>query len=842
MKRLKLLVLLFSVCLFAHNNTLLSVEAKIAADKTAQQDKITSVANRLLGLAGPIAKKAINYIVDLSQKYKTTLKLSELLDAIEVPQGPVRKYLDKFAIQTPELGLTDTGLHISGQLNIDKVTLKAFLEVGLTGKKVYVIFYIQSPNKFRLSTLFPRAFTIAAFLKNLKIPEKKANAIASKIQVPDLFELDDAYLYISTTEVPKHSKLDDVYQGIGFKGALTFIGILTVLDEIFSLKGRPVKASGKINYKVAGSFFEVEIPTQAKILPESLTFRGKKIRLIPGTSVRLAPAKLKITLADNFVPSITGEGGFSIKFPFYKDPFEFFGGLTFAAQRLKIFGGQRTPIKNVFGLKDLHAEGLKVGFIWDLLVSKDLVAMSAEIGGIAGLLPVGVIFKGGLQSGKTKIAADVDMSLHGTRGLDIAAKAEGNIDLKDLAAFWLPILKGRTVAKDMIRVTPPMKLQDVKLNIAWSEDKSMKLNGEIGNLEIIPGIGASGQIEGSAEGISVNGSLDPITINNPFINKPMITITRSGLSEPKPGEKQGARFDFNLGALPPTFKVNLDGLLGVDVGAGIGKFETAAKMELSTSGLEASFKQTILDLETAMTLKAALDKEGNLNPKSIFIDATLENNGLAKLKQVFDAAAKEVFGVIIASLQSAKEKAISEIKRVIEGRKAAVQKQIDTLNDSISHYTKYCNEKNKGLKLALRPFCYAQYSVTDNTVKVGLLYVYQKGLLAAADKLLTGSLGQFVIKFGLGAAQGAVKTLQVVTKQLAAITKVFDTFMEKGFNVTYGNISGNVAELMSGKLLPTVHVKGHVLGKTFDEKAPNVDLKKPFDYINSVLKKVGIVK
>jgi len=894
MKQLKSkLVALFLVsCLFSSGVSLTApvtktaskepTAAQTAAQKTADKDKkskINKVATKLLGVAGPLAKKAIKYISDLTEKYQQTLKMSDVLNLLGVPKSPVRKYLEKFTLKTPVLGVTDTGLNLSADMTIDKIDLKAFLEVGLVGKKPYVILYFQSPGDLKLSKIFPRAFTIDAFLKQLKVPDATAKKLAKIFQVPDLFELKDSYLYISTTDIPDHSKLDNVYKGVGFKGQVKFIGFLNPLQKVFGLGDRFVSAEGKIHYDIAGSSFKITVPTHATLFPEKIKLKGKSVTLIPGFFITLAPFSLDVVLSDDFIPAISGEAGFRVKYPFYKDPFEFFGGVTFAGERLKIYGGQRTKIENIFGIKGFNADDFKVGLIWDFVISAELATATAEIGGIGALLPVGVIFKGGVQAGKYNLQTDVDMSLHGTRAIDIVFKLKGTADYKDFVQFWGNVLAKKipglnNVVSQLVKMTPPWKFEDVVIDGAWSEQESKKLNMKIGKLQLIPNVYASGELDASTTGISFSGSLSPLVVPNPVTKKPMFSITKSSKRKVKEGERPGAFFDFQMGLIPPTFSGGLDGRMELNMGS-LGKVVSESKANLSTSGLEADIFAKLLDLYQAeLKLKAALNDKGDFDAKSFFVDITIQTGGLEALNDLLNKVGPQALEGARKKLQGDLDKASKTLDNAIKNEANRLKKSADTLGNQIKNLASRRNDAlNKASKLAEQigksiwsfvKECGKNIFKVKKCVKK-LKKEFNNSKRAANN--LANSLGRQISSltknvasvtanatrlYGVSVAKGfteatrqtvktfagpALKAYEEAHKRLKVITDQMAQIAKKGFEVNYVNAKGGLAEIYKAG----AQVKGKVLGKPFSLKTPDLGfLKTPLEGAKIILKKVGV--
>jgi len=546
-------IAVFSLFLLGGVPNLLTFSQLQAAAATTEKSKVKDVSGKLLKIAGPITKKAIELLEKLTEK-QVDIKLSEILSFLKIT-GPLKTYMDRFIITTPKIKVVGDGLSLEGKVAINNIPVSAFMEIGLKNKKPYVIFYLQSPKKWLLSKMLP----------DIKlIPGKVGKELLAKFKVPDFVELEDSYLFISTVDMAKHPKLGKIYEGVGFKGKLRFIGIFEIVDKVLQLKGRPIAFEGEIKIpKLVGSFFEVSVPTEATLIPEKIRFKGKEIKFVPGFYATMAPFTLKILLTD-IGPDISGQVGVKVKLPFLKEVLEFFGELALMPERLTLSLGQKTKVSDLFGIKGLKADDWRLGLSWDFAIASELAAASAVIGGVLGVLPTGVTFKGGLVSGKSDIHVDSFLALDTTGGLELIYKAKGDLDLKDFVRFWLSqIVKKPDLVNKVIQKVPYVVMKDISLNAAWSHKEEKYFDLDVGKVELLKGFPATLKIKVNKEGLIGSGSFPKIILPPPP-RTPILTISRSTAAKKLPkgtAQKDGPSFDLTLGPAAGAFDIKADGLV-----------------------------------------------------------------------------------------------------------------------------------------------------------------------------------------------------------------------------------------------------------------------------------------
>jgi len=862
-------------------------EAKEAEEKTTDKETKSKVGTFAKKVTSALAKKAINFIVELTEKYQKTLKMSDLLNFVKVPPSPMRTYLDKFVIKSPVVGIVETGgsitgVNISGEMDIGDVKLKAFLEVGKqSGKDAYVIIYLQSPDKLRLSKIFPRAFSIEPFLNKLGIKGAKAKTLAKKFEVPDLFELDDAYLYVSSAEIAKHPKLDDVYKGGGFKGKVKFIGFLSILDKAFALKGQPVEAEGKLTYKVAGSSFAIKIPTEATIFPDNK-------KLIPGFSVKFggvkAPITLTVSLLDDFVPAIAGSGGFVMQLPkeLYKDPLVFVGKIKLAETQLMVEGMQKTPIKSVFGIKDFNFDPFKIGLIWDFEVSAELATLTAELGGIGALLPSGITFGGGVQAGDYKLKTDVKLAASGTKAIDVIYKLDGTADYKSFVKFWgnvfakrIPGLKN--AVDKLVKLTPDWKFEDVHVDAAWSQEAAeKKFEASIGKFQLFPKISGSGSLNISESELSFSGAVTPIVIKNPITGTTMFTATKS--SKSKDAAHKGPHFAFKTTLVPPDLSGTLDAHLKLFMGPKLGTIEEDILINLSTSAIKFFVKQKFLNLyDSKIDVSAALNDAGDIDPKSFYIDVLTESGGIKAINNLLKTLGVKTLKDTKDKVVAAMTKELDDIKgeqarqvNKLKSKAASLKKQADdfmhqrdeasskaneflkTAGKSIWDVIKQCaGAPWKAKECAEKIISGAKNSATKFQRAAQAAYNQAKkfgsdagNALASANRLAGLTIGQGTI----AGARGTLKELlgpkvldayDALNKQLLKIGNIIAQIEKGTIVVRKMGFKGSLVDTTQGKS-PSMEIGGDAFGKPFDIKTPSVDLSGPIGVIRVILNYLGV--
>jgi hypothetical protein len=404
---------------------------------------------------------------------KADIKFDEVAVAIlslikdEKAKTEIKKYLNKFSITRAKAEYYKKGIRVESTTSINGKPVNLVLEGCKDETKGwYALFYIDVPEKWRVSELIPDFLNAKVLFPNLKIDSKDL----------DILELSESTLYISTIDMEKHDKIGKVVEGASFKGKAKFVGILGDISQKMALND-PLEMSGTFIPKVFGSELAIKIPTNLTIFPQSITVGGKTTDLIKGFQVDLTPFKLKMKIIDALpYVKLESDGGILVTVPFLKDKLDFFAKIALSARELALSGGQRNTMNDAFGVKGLGLHNCEIGLKWDF-------ATSATIYG----LPTGFIVEGGLESQKStgkKCSLHIATSLgvSSTAAVDLKYTSSGTLFVKDFAEFWLDTIvktpnkqSDEKFKKDFMKVLTDAKVtdwvfEDVFIKGAWAED------------------------------------------------------------------------------------------------------------------------------------------------------------------------------------------------------------------------------------------------------------------------------------------------------------------------------------------------------------------------------------
>lgn len=795
-----------------------------------------------------IVSEIVSILENITSKLATDINLGQIAKLLIKSSGSektdVEKYLEKIVIKTPVIRSVKNGLKLSGSISINNNPLEAFLEVS-KDKDWNVIFYIKAPKKWKLQDYFPEFFDLK------KIFPQIDKSLADKL-TQGIFEFEEAYFYISTSELEKHPDCGAVVQGVGFKGKIKFVGLFDIFDKIFALNGEPVELEGKIKIpKFVGTEFSIKVPTSAPVIPESIKVQGKDVKLIPGFSIKLSPFEFSIKITDD-IPVIKANGGITVKATtLLKDELDFRAGIDFSGTRIKLYGEQKNKITDTFGIKGLDLAGCKLGLTWDFVISGQLAAETAVIGGIGALLPAGVIIEGGLASGKkddkkSSLDAKIDMSVHGTKGIDFTWNSKGTLYAKDFAEFWLDVIAKDAKNKDQfLKQVPPFEFEEVEIDGAWStEDK--KLNLKVGKVEMIPGYSAKMELKVSEKGVTGSGQISPLSLPNK--NNPLFELTS------KDKKTEGPSFEVDCTINPIKLSLKGDGRIFADLGPVLGKLDTGTKIDVSSDGgVGLDSKTKLLGYEASLKLNGKLDGKlddwaasGGFEQKSTDeMSKLLKKSSEALLKASSDIAKNKdamikendkVRDKALNDIENAKKKVNSDLDAYYNQEKTRTKNRISTLKTERTNWTKEC-----GAKPWYESGWCILFQVNTRDIEIAALELYVVGTKFATDiaKSISNAaltVGQVFTQIGSDIKKGfetvANDIAGIFTKVAAEIAKIVDEVTTKVFKIDVLKFDGKVVDIKKGKL-PKMEFEATILGKKEKGKI-QLDVSDPNKFIDSL--------
>ncbi|MFC1842877.1 hypothetical protein ACFLYU_04430 [Candidatus Dependentiae bacterium] len=894
------IVILLSIFLVAFSSVF--VEAKVKTSKKESTTKVEAKDSKKVDEAEneknleklkketkgqPIIAAIIKIAEEVTKRIELEIKLSDIIGLVGITSGPVKDYLDKFVIKSPTVEAVMNGMSIRGTIVVNNNPLNAIIEIGKKGKKSkdsdkdkadkdkkkdtkkdskkdskkddkksglkevgggwYVLFYVESPDKWLLSDYFPDTFDIKKMLPGLDF-----DAFAKKGEPlkPDFFELEDSYFYISTADLDDHGTIDKVSQGVGFKGKLKFIGIFSIFDKIFGLKGEPIEFDGAVKIpKFVGTRFSIKIPAEPTIIPEYYYVKGKKVTFIEGFKVTLAPQELGIVFTEG-IPSLNATGGIKVDLPFVKETLEFYLGMKFAGTRLKLFGGQKTKLADLFGIKDLDVNALEIGLTWDFLISAQLAGATAGAGVLLGLLPVGVIFKGGMQSGKSKLDIDADISLHATKGLDLYYNSLGSLYVKDFIKFWLgTLVKDPKAMEAFLKTVPPFVFEDIKLEAAWSEEKGKKFEFSAGRVELIPDVPATAMIKISADGLVGNASMGPLFLPNKEF--PFLEVTR------KDDKEKGPYFDLKALISPPGFSLESDGRIAANLGE-LGKIDSGTKVDISDEGIILDTSTKFLDLDAYLKIGAKLLSK----PKDWYVKGGFSQKVTKEINKILTKASKDLLNAakdlskirqkalkqdsetikkVQAEIDKAKNKAVADIKAHFNNLKKGTQWRINELKKEIKEWKSACGKK----PWLEKPWCNL-FQVTSREIAVAALEIHKNitlNIVSGIAQIGTNAamdVGKMFATTGVtivaGVKQTGLLTAEIFTKAAKEITEIVNYVLTQLFVIHKFDFDANLGDLVKLKL-PYVELDLTIFGKRRAEPLRlQLDVKKPAKFFMNLTK------
>jgi hypothetical protein len=136
---------------------------------------------------------------------KANVKLGEAVKGI-IPdiagkKNEVVDYLNKFALKKAVVDYYKGGLRVRSNVSVNNKPVKTCLEIAKSDEnKWYSLFYLESPEAWKLSELLPD------FLTAKQLFPKMDKALLDKLATPDLLEFKKSFFYISTIDIPEYQK------------------------------------------------------------------------------------------------------------------------------------------------------------------------------------------------------------------------------------------------------------------------------------------------------------------------------------------------------------------------------------------------------------------------------------------------------------------------------------------------------------------------------------------------------------------------------------------------------------------------------------------------------------
>ncbi|KKP28588.1 MAG: hypothetical protein UR12_C0017G0016 [candidate division TM6 bacterium GW2011_GWF2_30_66] len=806
---------------------------------------------------------------------KADIKLGEiakiLIPSKDGQKSDIEKYLDKFSISSLSAEYYKKGIKVKGSTFVNNNPLDVLLEACKDDEKGwYSLFYLKSPDKWKVSDYIPDFLNAKTLFPNLD-PK-----ILSQLEKPDIFEFSESYFYISTADLKNHGKIGDLVQGVGFKGKAKFIGILDIMDKIFALKGEPLEITGDFRVpKVFGSKLAIKIPTTATIVPQSIVVNGKTQDLIKGFQIDLSPHEFAIKLIED-VPyvQLDATGGINVTVPFINEKLDFFSKIKFSGKQMSLSGGQKNKLENVLGVKGLGLDGCEIGLNWDFGVSgqwaSTIGVATFGVGAIAVALPTGFIIEGGLSSqkpGSTKKCAlniKTDFSLNSTAGIDLKYESKGTLFARDFAEFWLDVMvktpdkqNDKKFKEDFMKNVPDFTFEDVNIKGAWAKDADKELILSASKVELIKDVPASMSLKVSSAGISGSGALSaPISL--PDKKNPVFELTKSLTNK-----NEGPSFSVDCTISPIKIGLKADaGLLLKDLFPGFKPIESESKIDISEDGLKIESKTKLLDFDSNLKIVGKLGtpiklddweivggfdqkvtEEMSKNLKSASEGLLKVNYDIKKQQAAIEKDTEAAKNKALKDIKAAETKAIQDINKFFKDSKNAAKHEEGKIWGEILEWEKACNSKpGANDNIFTERFWCTSAQVTTRKIALEAVKIY--GNIGADVVSAFAKLGTIAVS-NVGAAftsagsnikkdfeQRGLAIAEAFTRVASDITKIIDDFTKNIFTIHSLNIEAKVADVKLGKL-PKIELDATIAARRA-KRTMQLDVKNPGDFIKNL--------
>jgi len=333
---------------------------------------------------------------------------------------------------------------------------------------------------------------------------------------------------------------------------------------------------------------------------------------------------------------------------------------------LKLTGETKGMIRNAFGVQGLNYGNIKLGLAWDFTIAAAAAPGTAGLSLLLMAMPLGFTVGGKAEYGSTSVDFDFVMQIGEKIIDDFYFKLAGDVYLRDFVRFALVtnldvIQLDNTkekVERFIKKVVPDIKLEDCNFELApfatevGAKKVSAKVEGKIGNIEIIPGIGVGGELYADKTSLKIEGHSKNINIPK---GKPLLSITGA-----KSGENPRYFIDLQL---PFNFKAGISGKVALNLPK---PFGFVSKTDIFLSPLGAHFR----DKRKIWGVTTEFEFEGDLrNPKGCFLRAKMNND---ELKEALTKFPELMFGA---------SKGLDKTKRENQYHINRLKKEIEELKE-----------------------------------------------------------------------------------------------------------------------------------------------------------------